>query len=226
MDSPETKFAVTNKLILYALPIIGSIGLILPLSIGQYNLSMLGLYLGVPLILGPIIYITCLKKNQKVSKNLNINNHLFSLLLIIYTFCFSITIILLRTHEVRPHLYYLIITLMATSVLLEILLFNASRKKSIIVLVQLMILILDIVWGTTLNYNYFSGRTDVFGHSWMIENLISYGFINEVFEIYQSFPLWHILCSIVYMMIGISAPVHKIMFFTNGLIYSFMIPLI
>jgi hypothetical protein len=91
------------------------------------------------------------------------------------------------------------------------------------ILVQIIILFLDIVWGVTLKYYYFIGRTDILAHAWFLSNLISTGQISDVFGIYSPFPLWHILGSFIYNIGGISLPPHKIMFFLNGIVYSFLI---
>jgi membrane protease YdiL (CAAX protease family) len=49
-----------NKLlfyfIIYVIPIIGCIGVTIPFVIGEYSLSILGLYLALPMILGPIVF--------------------------------------------------------------------------------------------------------------------------------------------------------------------------
>jgi hypothetical protein len=76
--------------------------------------------------------------------------------------------------------------------------------------------------GVNLNYHYFIGRTDIFGHSWRIDNLLSDGFVSDEFEIYQSFPLWHILCAIFYKVSHIQFPAYKTAFFLNGITYSLL----
>ena len=216
----EDKFALTGKIILYTLPILAVAGVTLPLLFGQSNLSLLGSYLAVPMFFAPIIY---LKYRQNPYKPINFGKRLFLLLLTIYFLCFSISVLLLDMFEVRPYLYYVIITVMATSILFEIILFDISQKKRIIILLQIIMLNLNIIWGVTLKYYYFIGRTDSLGHAWYIDNLINYGHVTEVFDLYKPFPLWHILCSFLYEILGVSTPIHKIMFFTNGIIYSFMV---
>lgn len=111
---------------------------------------------------------------------------------------------------------------MAAAVLLQILLFKTSKKNTLIILVQIMILILDIIWGVNLKYYYFIGRTDLFGHTWMINNLLHDGFISNKFEIYIAFPLWHILCSIFSEISSIRLPAYKTAFFLNVIIYALM----
>lgn len=115
---------------------------------------------------------------------------------------------------------------MTALVLFNILFFKPDRKLSIIVLLQAMALVLNIIWGVSLNYYFFIGRTDAIGHAYIIEDMLKHGHVTELFELYKPFPLWHILVSSLYTLTGIHIPVHRAMFFTSGLIYSFLIPLV
>lgn len=150
----------------------------------------------------------------------------FLFLLALFFFCFSISLILLDVLNVRPIIYYGITTFLATSILLEILLFNSTKNKPAIILLQIMMLALNITWGVSLKYFYFIGRTDPLVHAWFIDNLINHGNITDVFGVYKPFPLWHILCCFLYKIFAIPVSAHRIMFFINGIIYSFLIPLV
>jgi hypothetical protein len=44
------------KIILYTLPFLAIIGVITPTIVGLYNLALLGIYMAVPMVLGPLIY--------------------------------------------------------------------------------------------------------------------------------------------------------------------------
>lgn len=214
------KFELTRKIILYSLPILALAGLTIPLMIGQSNLSVLGSYIAVPMFFAPIIY---LKYSKNPIQSIDSGKPLFLLLLIFYFFCFSISIALLYLFEVRPFAYFIIITLMATLILLEIVLFEVSKSKSMIILLQIMILALNVIWGVTLNYYYYIGNADIFSHAWYIENLIANGYVTDVFAYYRYFPLWHIMVSSTYIILGVDFPLHKMIFFINGLIYSFIL---
>jgi hypothetical protein len=111
-------------------------------------------------------------------------------------------------------------TLILTQILLEN---NYSRRKVIMILTQIILLFLNIIWGVTLKYYFFIGRTDVFFHSWAIENLLDAGYINQAFDMYEAFPLWHILCAFIYQIMNLSIIPAKVMFITNGLIYGCLV---
>ena len=217
MNRLNNKFILTSKVFLYLLPILGIAGITVPLIIGQNNLSILGIYLAIPMILAPIIYI---KQSKRESSFTILNRKLFSLLISLYFICTFISIYLIYTYDVRPHTYHFIIAIMSGLILLEIILFDISNKMTIIILVQIMILLTDIIWGVTLNYNFYISRTDPMAHVWWIQNLINTGYVTEIFGIYKPFPLWHILVTVMYNILGAPLSTQKMMFFTNGFIYS------
>lgn len=223
INNSDAKFKLTGKIILYFLPIFAVVGVTVPLIMGQPNLSLLGSYLAIPMFFAPIIYLKYLK-NPLTS--INSGSRLFLFLIILYIILFSISLILLNIFEIRPFAYYIIISFIATLILFEILLFEISKRKSIIILVQIMMIILNLVWGVTLKYYYFIGRTDVLGHAWFIDNVIKYGYVTEVFGVYKSFPLWHILVSSLYLILGMDISTYKMMFFLSGIVYSLMIPFV
>lgn len=214
---------VIGDILLRLLPVCGIVGITLPLVIGQPNLTILGLYLGIPMILAPIIYT----RYQNVSfKLVQLENRKFYPFIIIYLLSFTASLILLYTHDVRPYLYYLTMTIIVTIILLEILLFEHTPQRTVIILLQIMAVVLNLTWGVTLNYHYFISRTDPIVHVWWITNLLDSGYVTNIFANYKAFPLWHILISSLYQVMNLSVPPHKLMFFTNGLIYSFAIPVI
>lgn len=214
---------VIGNVLLHLMPVCGILGIALPFVIGQSHLTILSLYLGIPMILSPIIYTRSQNNNFKFAP---MEVHKLYSLAIIYFLSFTVSIFLLYAYDVRPYLYYFMITIMVTVIFFEILHFDLTSKRSAFILLQIMIVILDIAWGVTLNYHYFISRTDPIVHVWWITNLLESGYVTDVFGIYEAFPLWHILVSSLYQILELSIPPQKLMFFTNGLIYSFAIPII
>ena len=223
IDNAKKKFALTQKIIIYALPILAVTGILVPLIFGQYNLSLLGSYLAFPLILAPLIFV---KFKKRLTNEVICPDRWFISLVIFYFLFFLISILLLYVYDVRPLTYYLVVAFIAAIISLEVLLFKISKIRYVIILCQNMLLIVNILFGVTLKYFYFISRTDPIAHARLIESIIYYGHVTEGFGLYQSFPLWHILVSLVHITSDISIPLHKLMFFTNGIIYAFMMPLI
>jgi hypothetical protein len=223
LSQPDFTFASLQKLLLYSLPILAIAGMAVTLALGQVNFSLMGSYLAVPMFFSALFY---LKYRNGSSGHKELEGWMLFLSLNIFLLNFVISLFLLRTFNVRSFAYYAVITLMTALVLFNILFFKPDRRISIIVLLQCMALVLNIIWGVNLNYYFFIGRTDAIGHAYIIGDMLKQGHVTELFELYKPFPLWHILVSSLYTTTGIHIPVHRAMFFTSGLIYSFLIPLV
>ncbi len=223
MSGTEERFALTGKFILYFLPALALIGVIAPLVLGKTTLVLLGSYIVVPMFLAPIVY---LKYRKNSYESASLDERLFLLLLVFYTVCYSVSVIILFMFEARPVVYYVIVALMAAFIMFEILLSDISRKKLLVILLQIMALVLNIVWSVTQKYYFFIERTDPLAHAWYINSLLTQGHVTSVFNLYQNYPLWHIMVSSVYMILNIPIPVYKIMFFIQGLNFAFMMPMI
>lgn len=228
MNDSDKRFVFTGKILSYLLPILSFT--IVPLIFYEPNLSLLGSYLAFPMFFAPIFYAKYHKKfmisNIETDRIYREDRYLFLLLLILYSLFFSISIGLLVIYDIRPFAYYATIALIATFVLFEILLLDISYKKSVIILVQIMMLSLNTIWGVTLKYYHFIERTDPLVHTWYITNLLSQGYVTDIFSLYQKFPLWHIMVASSYVIIDISVPIYKMMYFINGLNFAFMILII
>lgn len=210
---------INVKTIVYCMPFIGILGVVIPILFGKFSLSLLGLYLALPMVSAPITYFILEGKKSKDNK---INSQFFKVFLLIYFVLFAISILELYRYEVRSYLYYILIVIMGTTILIEILTLDISNKKIYTLLFQIMILSLNINWGVTFKYNYYFGLTDVFGHSWFTQNLVQEGYVTDLFYIYKPFPLWHILNTIGYYIYNVPFEIHKIAFLNNGIVYSFM----
>ena len=213
-------FKTTYKIVISILPIFGILGIIIPLIFRLYDFSLLASYMAIPLILAPVIFF---KINNNSQKAIILQEEAFKACLIAFLVTFLFSILILFTFEIRPYLYYATITLMALFIMIQILNFKNSSFKTHIILFQCIILILDLIWGVTLKYFLYIGRTDALGHAWLIHNLIEQGFITDVFNIYKPFPLWHILVSSVILITKMDVQEYKEMFLVSGIIYGFLI---
>ncbi len=213
----NTLFAIIGKLVLYALPILGVLGVLVTLALGLNNLFILSLYAVIPMILAPVVFH---KYYSVQAQNVNLSDRLFKFFVISFMAIFAESIILLNMSDIRTYWYYIAITVAALFILLQIVLFEVKSKKLPAVFVQIILLNLNLIWGVTLKYNYFVGRTDTLAHAWYIQNLLQVGHVTDVFGLYAAFPLWHILVAGVYMITGTSAPVYTMMFIVSGIIYA------
>ena len=214
---PNTLFTTIGKLVLYALPVLGVLGVIVTLGLGLNNLFILSLYAVVPMIIAPVVFY---KYYSMQAQKVNLSDRLFKFLIICFMAIFAESIILLNTSDVRTYWYYIAIAAAALFILLQIVLFEVKFKKQAAVFFEIILLNLNLIWGVTLKYNYFVGRTDTLAHAWFIQNLLQAGHITDVFGLYTAFPLWHILVAGAYMITGTSIPTYTMMFIVSGIIYA------
>lgn len=210
------RFRGMGSLLLVSLPIAGIMGMVVPYLIGMPNLTMLSIYLAIPMIVAPLAYMAY-RKSSSITRAMK--NDPFRPLLILFVVLYIISLILLYTGELRPYAYYLAVAAMATVIMLEIMLTGLTAQKTAAILGQVAMLTLNVLWGINLKYYYYVGRTDTIGHAWYIQNLLNTGFTSAGLDDYQWFPLWHMLQSTLYTIGGLDIPVFKLMFISNGLIY-------
>ena len=212
----EVNFGRIGTAALYLLPVVGIVGIIATIIMGQVNFLVLSTYLILPLLIASMLF-RGLKKQEETYKSLDDSS--FKLLLIAFLLCYTISVILLTISEVRSFLYYLTIVTMTLTVLLEILGFAPAREKIAIILAQIMVLMLNVNWGVTLKYFEFIGRTDIMFHNQFVNSLLQSGHVTEIFFDYQAFPLWHILNAAIYLLGGGSFPTIKVIAIAGGLIF-------
>jgi hypothetical protein len=150
----------------------------------------------------------------------NASRPLYLALLTFFVAIFSLSILLLYLYEVRPLSYFILMALLALILLLEILFVDMAGMRPLVILLQIMAYSLNLIWGVTMNYYLFVGRTDTLPHIWWAESLLKLGHVTDFFHVYQPFPLWHILCDSVYMLAGSAGPVYEILFINSGLVYG------
>ncbi len=213
----DTLYAFICKFVIYALPLIGILCLLGTVVLGQFNLSILAIYLVIPVVLAPIVYY---KYYRAQAYNITKSDEVFKLLVLGFLAFFIVSIILIKTSPVRPLSYYAVIAIASVFILLEIVLFNVTAGKLMVIFTQIAMFVLNIIWGVTLDYYYFFGRTDVLAHAWFTENLLSQGHVTEVFGVYEAFPFWHILISAAYSITGVDFLVARMMFIVSGLVYA------
>ncbi|NPV63877.1 MAG: hypothetical protein HPY61_14850 [Methanotrichaceae archaeon] len=208
------------KLVLYILPLIGISAIIVPQILELSDLSFLGSYISVPLILAPVLY-SLVYRFPVESAAFSLES--IKIFQIIYLILFLFSMSLLFLFDVRPYYYYATISLMAICILFQILYCRISYVNICLLLTQIIILVLNLIWGVTLKYYLYIGRTDALGHAWFICNLVDQGFVTDIFGIYKQFPLWHILVSQAIIAAHLSISAHKAMFLVSGIIYASMI---
>jgi len=147
----------------------------------------------------------------------------FKILMTAYSILFAVSIFLLETNDVRSAPYYIVIAVLATVILIQILQ-KQSRATVMLILLQIMLLTLNLIWGVTLKYYFYFGNTDIFDHTYLMNSLLATGHISDIFGVYEPFPLWHIMCNYIYLFTGLNLPQNTISSIFGGIIWFFLIP--
>ncbi|MDD1660404.1 MAG: hypothetical protein LUQ62_04270 [Methanomicrobiales archaeon] len=221
----EGKFSLTERIIATGCMVAAILGIAFPLAVGQPSFAILGSYLAIPLFVAPLLYLRTRAGRDEWRESLP-KNRLFPVVLLVFTALFSLSVLSLSQSPVRHLTYYLLVTGMGLCILLEILLVAPSGPRVPVLLCQTGVLYLNLVWGVTMKYFFYIGRTDLLAHTWFIDNLLREGHITAVFGDYRQFPLWHIMCAMTSQLIGILTTSRQVMYLLNGLVYFVVIAMV
>lgn len=205
------------KTLAVVLPLVSSLAVISSYLLGLRSFAILGLYVAVPSILAPVLYRY--GSDIETTAAGTRNRHIHKLLLSGYLALTAVSIVLLATSPVRPYSYYLVVAALAVVVLAQIVQYSAETSRWPI-LAQIVLLYLNLVWGVTLKYNYFLGRTDIFGHVYSVQRILETGAIPSQLGFYQSFPLWHVLGATEALLAGGQLAPRTTLFVLSGLLYA------
>jgi len=198
-------------------------GVIVTIVLKSIELFILSIYLIIPLITVPIIYY--IYKNKKV-ETYSYNNTYFKLTVFIFLFFYNTSLLILMIFDIRPLIYYLIISLIFSIIIQQIFFFRITAHRRSYLILEIISLCLNIIWGINLKYHLYIGRTDIIAHSYFLKDLLSKNYVSNNFSIYQNFPLWHILNDLIYEITRVNLSTIKIFHFTNGFVYVIIILLL
>lgn len=201
----------------YLIPTVGAAGVVIPYLLGFTTIAILATYIAVPCLVAPVLY-------WYSAEGYEIRNYssieVEKLLISIYLILQALSIYLLVTRLVRPYSYYATVAAMAAVVLLNILYFAPTRGRSLRILLQIVLLQLNVIWGVTFKYNLYIGRTDFLSHAWLVRQILtSHTTVGQFQGFYQSFPLWHVLGAIQHLVLGSPGEPRTTLFAISGLMF-------
>ena len=176
----------------YLLLVIAGFGVVLTLVIHRTDLTVISLVIVVPMILAALILLFSRNTNidklvlPKYSGKINFTNQF-----LINTVILIITTILLVYDATRPLLYFGLISLYAGGILLQILTERLDWTDNLI-LSEIILLSLSLTWGVTLKYPLYFGDTDLLGHFYLINTIVTTGSTSMMSIDYIHYPLYHI----------------------------------
>jgi hypothetical protein len=212
------RYSLTLKFFLLAIPLLFLVGLFLPYIFGYVSYSIYSLYITIPLMMALLIFYIVRKKNES---SFYIDNRYLNLFNIFYFIIYFISILLLLFYEIRINNYFVIMSILYTTLMVRILFFDELENYRYFILFQIVLFFMNLTYGITLKYPQFIGRGDTIFHGWFIENLIERGWSEvHTYSSYSKFPLWHIFVSSFSIITKINFKSYKIMFLVNGIINS------
>ncbi|MFC6836145.1 hypothetical protein [Halomarina ordinaria] len=195
--------------------VLAVVGVTVPYVVGLGALSLLGVYIAVPLVAVAALYWS--RVDASAVERLDTTR--FRLLVGAYFLCLGVSILLLGVAPVRPFAYYGVVAVASTLVFAQIP-SAESAERTVAVLLQTVLLTLSLVWGVAFKYNYYFARTDVFPHAWYTEVLLASGEVTTTFDDYRAFPLWHLLGASEDLLSGVGWAPRYYLFLTSGLVFG------
>jgi hypothetical protein len=161
-------------------------------KIGKFGYALRGLFTGIPAILSCLFVLFIYKKDVNLhdidfpsSLNTKSLTYLFGI------FYISSLVVLLLSLGDRPWYYFIFILMLYLSVVLQIFSKNASSS---LILVESFLIMINLIYSVTLNYDFYFGTTDILPHIFFSELIAFSGrIIPASLSDYAYFPLYHIL---------------------------------
>jgi hypothetical protein len=159
---------------------------------GKVGFVVKGVFTGVPAVISCIFLLFLYKKDVRLNDILvfpSISRNSLTYLFGIF-YLGSISILLLFPGGRSWH-YFILIVLLYISVLLQI--FSENSNPSV-VLAEIFLILLNLIYSVTLNYDLYFGTTDIMPHILLSEMTAMSGHvISTSLTDYAYFPLYHIL---------------------------------
>ncbi len=198
-----------------ALPTAAVLGILGPLLIGQSNLSILGLYLAIPMVAVSII----VRKTQTATYEYGFSASGLDWRIpsILFHWTVAVIVIILVLTPVRPTIFYI-----GVAVLYTLTFFQAATAngEELVVLYQMIVAYLLVVFSVTLNYPLFVGRTDLTTHISHTNHVLETGSTAGLSQAYEPFPLWHVFVAESTLISGGWFETHTSMYVLSGFIFA------
>ena len=199
-------------------------------AMGRTELALKSLYLIVPLVVSAALIIArpawFSLDSIRLVPRLSLGRRGFRYMVLTFTYLFMFSLFLRIGTSTSPLSYYIIIAAMAALIFVEILTCreeNTTRKG--IILVQIVLVSANLIFGQTLRLPLFFGNGDVLPHMYNINTIMETGRVtSEMLVDYQYFPLFHIFGAEANILSGMSLQTSYYLFY--GLFFLVSVPLV
>lgn len=207
--------------------VIPTLAVVVLASFNRFDLALAGLYLfigiflaGIVGLVSPKLFISTEEESEEKTKRKILP---FLNLSLIFFLLYILSVFLLVIFDSRPFYYFLLIAFMSGIIILEIQT-NEVNRRSGTILIQIILLLLNLALGQTLKLPFYFGDTDLFGHMYYVNTIISSGHITPLMQDYQYFPLFHIINAEGAMLSGLD--VKTSYFLISNLMFAVTVPVV
>ncbi|MFU8867309.1 hypothetical protein [Natronococcus sp.] len=208
------------RLLSAALVAAAVLGVGIPLALGLSNLSILGLYVAVPLLAAPLVArrvrggsVTVTGTAAPIRIDWRLPSTAFHLVV-------GTLVIVLVATEVRPYGFYAGVAVLYGLCFLLIVTTPPGRASRAIGLYHLVVALLLVVFSVTLNYDFFVGHTDLSAHTAMTETILETGRTSTLLPGYESFQLWHVYAAFGSLLLGDGVAAHTTTSLLSGGLFA------
>jgi uncharacterized membrane protein len=192
----------TARLFPYFLILIAGLGISLTIILKRSDLTVFSLIFVVPLLFAAVILL--INKNISIGELIPYTARIqFSHLFLIGMLVFIISLIMLVSYSDRQVTYFIFIALYSGIVLLQILCRRPNWTDNLIVL-EIVLLSLNLIWGVSLKYPLYFADTDSLIHMHFIDTILKTSHVQTYDISYQYYPVYHILNAIGSEISGLS----------------------
>ncbi|ELY56418.1 hypothetical protein C492_14991 [Natronococcus jeotgali DSM 18795] len=166
----------------------------------------------IPSILSPLVFLG-FRSSDISNVNLNVPPKVSH---ITFALLYSMSIIYLYTHKVRPLPYFIIITILYVVILADI--YYLPDIHTYTILGKIIFSFLNLSWGVNLKYPLFIGDKDVLSHLSNMQLFSTERSLSAISGNYQDFPLWYIFSTMTADILQWDISDYSIGFILSGII--------
>ncbi|MHC3436925.1 hypothetical protein ACYJ1Y_02235 [Natrialbaceae archaeon A-gly3] len=206
---------------LLALPVAAVVGLVGTYALGLVNLSILGLYLAVPMLAVSVVAWRLGPSRPQASFTaLPLDWRMMSIAFHVVLSALALT---LSASEIRPRAFFVGLAIMYLLCFLLVFERHDGGQGAVLSLYHIAVTLLVTVYSVTLHYDFFVGRTDLTAHISQTETIIETGQVVGL-GAYQSFPLWHVYTALSSQLFGGWVAPHTTLYLLCGVVFAASVP--
>ena len=216
-----------DKIYILALFVLPILGLSLAYYLNRPDFALRGIVLVVPIIAALCVLWRFTHRNisfiTSTPSIMRFTDSTQKILLALYSVLFTFSVLAIAFTQYRPLVYFVAITLIATVIFLQLF---SEKISPTVILLEIVLLSLNMIFGVTLKYLLYFGGTDILGHLFFAEVTYLSGHVipSDLDLSYTYFPLFHIFISEAAQVTGLT--LSKVYFVVTGLSYTIIIPIL